>query len=475
MRTRPQMLLRGGLLASLLWIYFLSPANASLINEQSGVWTVGPINVSNDYRNQYCSMRDTFNNGHDLVFARDIARVNSIAIDVKKKTFEPGRPYDLVLKVGGIARAMTAMSPNNHILLINMGKDAEFYRALAQGDYLTVVYQEQETHYALSGSSDALDILQECVEHLAVGKDFVQAPAPEKAPKKKPANTEAAKAQPNEAKPPKNKTVSDDSIRAELAQLKKQNQELQKSVSEIQKATENEKLKAELDELKKKNQALQSKADEIKAKKDSAKSKEDSDRAAQLQQKSAENEKLKAELALLKKQTQEKSSKSATSQPAAAPAVASVPSVPVVPAPVITYPFLDKVVAVVQSGVSGKAKRQSDTVYAWNQSGILISADAKVLTPGKAFEEAFDEFLSKKSASCKGDFAHSTGLAKAFSGKGRLMQAEWACINGKEDQAAAVLVVGDGHEVVMVSYDTPASGMGNALQMRDILEQNLKF
>lgn len=215
---------RALFLTALLCLMPVCEALGSLINEQAGAWTVGPINVNSDYRKQYCSMKNKFQNGHDIVFARDIARVNSVAVDVKKKVFQPGRPYQVVLKVGSVAREMTAISPNNHILLVNMGKDSAFYEALAAGDYLTVSYIDQEAHYALAGSADALDALQECVENLSVGKQFSAVPVQKSAPKK----TEKLSSQ--------KKSPDVTLLKDELDALKKENLALQKKNEELKKA-----------------------------------------------------------------------------------------------------------------------------------------------------------------------------------------------------------------------------------------------
>src|SRR5690606_33342359 len=92
--------------------------------------------------------------------------------DTGKKSFMAGSPHRLVLSVGPLQRRVNAMAATREVLIAQMGKDEDFYEMLRRKNALRMGVDGGDTVvYALSGTSRALDHLENCAEALAAGRD----------------------------------------------------------------------------------------------------------------------------------------------------------------------------------------------------------------------------------------------------------------------------------------------------------------
>jgi hypothetical protein len=163
---------------------------------QKQSWEIGPINVkSATAGRRYCSMKNSFANGHSVVFARDTDGGNTIAFDLGADHLQPGAQVAVSLDLmPETTRNLTAIAATRRVLLVNTGHDMAFYSDLAQKETLYLTVGTQEHGYSLKGSSDALAALDECIANMggAPMPDAEPAPAAKKKTSKRASEKPAA-------------------------------------------------------------------------------------------------------------------------------------------------------------------------------------------------------------------------------------------------------------------------------------------
>jgi len=389
------------------------PAFGADVSAQAGAWVVGPIAAESGPSN-FCSMKNSFKNGHLLVIARDTGGGDSIAVDFGRKTIEAGHQYPLTLAAGKTAREVTGVGATPRVMLINMAGDSEFSDALAAADALHLKALNKDYAYSMAGASDALPALQECVDALA---SHIKTPA--LASHKKPQSRPAAVAK-TAAKPPVVAQASKKETHADDAELKV------RAEAEARLAAENRKLAAENEKLKQTLAAAQDKVDREKDLKQQA--------LASLQQ---ENARLQQKLA---------------APPKPDGILAAARLVP----------------------PSAQASRANGEVnYRWQDNDLFVSAEE---VKAASFDRGVSAYFDRMAGRCKGDFAHVADKLQAARGL-TIQKAEMACIDDKDDAAASLLFVGGKGSFAVIAREGTKDQMEAAIAARNasaeaVLERN---
>lgn len=212
----------------------LRPAGAVAANAPLTSWSVGPIRAQSSSGLSYCSMKNKYQSGHGLVFARDAGGSNSIAVDFGKKMLAVGGQYTVNLIVAPLTRQMVAIAATPDVLIVQMGLDAPFYEMLRRKDALQVTVRDQVLTFGLNGTAAALDKLDDCALALGQGKTFLPArvaatDAPPPLPGVAAAEEEPQvplEVSPEEKVPSLGEQARDSVLEREVARLKEENRKL---------------------------------------------------------------------------------------------------------------------------------------------------------------------------------------------------------------------------------------------------------
>ena len=140
---------------------------------------MGPLGAKNNNGLSYCSMKNNFQTGQSLVFARDDQGSNSIALDFHKNIFTSGELYSVKVRAGSVLRRIDALAATKQVLVMQTGIDTEFYSTL--GHKHNVVFTVNKTNYGFeldASAADALNALRHCAESFQSGTQFSQAAFP---------------------------------------------------------------------------------------------------------------------------------------------------------------------------------------------------------------------------------------------------------------------------------------------------------
>jgi hypothetical protein len=421
---------RKALAAAVSLLAFLSAPALAADRGQEGSWTVAPIDLPSGGA-KFCSMKNSFAGGHTLVFARSTAGADSLAVDFGAKSLQAGHPYDVTLAAGSASRDISAIAATQKVLLVNLSGDTEFLDAVAGADSLKLAALNAGYSYDLSGSGDALQALQECVEALGGGK--------------RPAPHVAAAAKKAAAKPqPKIEPVT-----VALA-----------PVSPSAPAAPD----PELARLRAENAALRAKAESARnAAEEAQQNKEESASAL-----AVENAKLQKALSIAKediarKEAAARAARAEEAKPAPAPEAKTAAVPEAAKAPRSVESILAAAFIVPPGAKPSPAK--DGVAYNWQTGGLFASAET-TKTQGRSFGGLVADYFARMARLCKGDFAHTAGVPQEAGGL-TVEKAEMACIDDTSNPAAALLFVGDGQRFAVVTREGSKELMETALVARD--------
>lgn len=137
-----------------------------------GPWIVGPINAQASSGVGFCSMKNSYDDGRAVIFARDAEGSNSIAVSFADKFMQSGAQYPVTLAAEGLKRDMIALAATPKVMIIQMGLDRDFYTILRKKETLEIGFRDKRFAFQLGGTSDALDALTKCAMDVAAGKNF---------------------------------------------------------------------------------------------------------------------------------------------------------------------------------------------------------------------------------------------------------------------------------------------------------------
>ena len=111
--------------------------------------------------------------------------------------------------------------------------------------------------------------------------------------------------------------------------------------------------------------------------------------------------------------------------------------------------------------------------YSWNTSDLFGAAEERIPPADGGLEAAVNDYVGLVGARCKGDFAHNeSSIARNVNGV-ETIEGEFACIDGENDAAAALLFVHREGKVAVISYEGSTEQMEDALSSRSTAISNL--
>ncbi|HYD17417.1 MAG TPA: hypothetical protein VEF76_02930 [Patescibacteria group bacterium] len=396
------------------------PADASSPKQD---WEIGPINAASPTGVKFCSMKNIFEGGHMLVVARDAEGSNSLAISFPEKLLQSGGQYTVDISAGKLTRRMIALAGTPQVLLIQMGLDREFYAALQKQPALTLSFAKQNISFSLTGTQDALNSLTQCATDVSTGKSF------------KP-TTVAVKTGPDiippDAAPGQNlgTETAKDTLKGEIERLRLENRRL---IAENAMATA---------------KALAEERAGIPPHLDIATTAgvpEDGMAAAR----AAVKVTFPAEAAM--------------------ETGGELPAVDVT-ARITAKP--DTFLADIMQRAQIPATRQGNT-YSWNDKDLFGAAEQRVIPHGGSLQDAVNAYVEQAKARCKGDFAHNESAPVKNVRGAETVEGEFACIDGENDAAAALLFVAQQGKVAIIAHEGSTDQMEDALSDRAAVISNL--
>jgi hypothetical protein len=484
---------------------FAALAAKPAVTAQAGSWEIGPINVKSGV-NKFCSMKNTYQDGGSLVFARDAKGTNSMAFDFGAKTLQAGHQYQATLDLPPVlTREMTAVAATDAVLLVNMSKDKGFYEALGRMKALYLTTLGRDYSYDLSGSADALRELDECVAALAGGKTYAAArqPEPAAAPAQDAGPTdeiirlraqnkvlqrqaeslkaEAEAAEMNQAALDLARQAATE-ITMRQKQAEAENEKLRQALAEVQEKigkqdaliaaarTEREN-KAIAQAEEKKQAAVQAEADnrkkleseneKLKQSLAEARAKIENREETAAREEDGEAARLKQELAAARESLTKQ--KEVARQEKKKPVLAEARKT----AAVKSEEGIEKILAssALPDGLVARKTGAAKT-WKWQADDLFGSAEEMRVSAGGDFGGQVDAYFSRMAARCKGDFAH-TASPPQVRGRTMTQKAEMACLDGKNDVAAALLFMDDGKNFTVVTHEGLAEQIRDAVEKRD--------
>lgn len=448
-------------------------ARAMTITSPTGDWIVGPITAKSSSGVAYCSMKNDYDSGLSLVFARDAEGANSIAIDFHKKQLEIGAQYQVGFQVGLIKRQMVAIAATPSVLIVQMGLDSAYYETLRRKSVMHISLSSgEDMAFALNGTSDALTALTECAVAEGRGKKFTPVRiAAGKMPQSKLADGMADVLPPQTQQPPAQIYTSEKAAPT-------QDYDLGRQAVTATLQNEIDKLKAENRALLLQNQAIAARmaAEDAAAARHPAGGVELPQEVIHMPPKEARATPVVPALEDIHVKTSSSARKSGKTHvisasltpvgedAAVASAESSAPAVePAAGAVAVVKPdgFLKDVLH--RAGI--RAQKSGQGRYTWKTQGVYGGALEGALPAGTQFTAAVDNYLLQAKARCKGDFAHKTGAAETVGGL-PVQTGEVACIDGKHDVGAALLFVQDGKSMIVITHEGTTDQMETALGRR---------
>lgn len=383
-------------------------------------WEIGPINMAAANGLKFCSMKNVFEGGHMLVVARDAEGANSLAISFPQKLLQSGGQYTVDLSADTVKRKMIALAGTPQVMLIQMGLDREFYSGLQKKSSLDVSFASQKLSFSLDGTQDALNALTKCASDISVGKEFKPVTVAVKTPL-----DSGEPVIPPDAMPGQNvgKEAAEATLKDEIARLRLENRKL---------LAENHQNAA---------QVVQADID-LQAEREA-------------QQRAVQEQRMDAARAAVH----------VTFPPDAPLGPKGVPAAKIVSAP---DTFLSDIMARSQL----PATKRGNT-YSWTAKDLFGAAEQRVIAPGSTLQDTVAAYVEQAKARCKGDFAHNESEPVKNVRGAETVEGEFACIDGENDAAAALLFVAQQGRVAIIAHEGSTDQMEDALSDRATVISNL--
>lgn len=389
-------------------------------------WEVGPINVASANGLKFCSMKNVFEGGHMLVVARDAEGANSLAISFPQKLLQSGGQYTVDLSADNVKRKMIALAGTPQVMLIQMGLDREFYSGLQKKSSLGVSFASQKLSFSLTGTQDALNALTKCASDISVGREFKPVTVAVKTPL-----DSGDPVIPPDAMPGKNIGVeaAETTLKDEIERLRLENRKL---LAENHQNAE-QVVQADID--------LQAERE-------------------QQQRLAAEQGMAAARAAVHVRFPADGKLDTGKVDAVAAPVVAKIVAAP--------DTFLSDIIARSQL----PATKRGNT-YSWTAKDLFGAAEQRAIPAGGTLQDAVSAYVEQAKARCKGDFAHNESAPVKNVRGAETVEGEFACIDGENDAAAALLFVAQQGRVAIIAHEGSTDQMEDALSDRAAVISNL--
>jgi len=432
----------------------------------TGDWVVGPIYASSSSGKSFCSMKNAYDNGYSIVFARDVSGGNSIALTLDRQGIAAGSQYYATFTIGPISRRMVSIAATKQVLITQMGNDPDFYEMLALKDTLHVEFNGKRLVFDLKGTAKALEQLGACADTVGLGDKFatvnvaaaasVASPLPE-APRQKPMSELTAEAL------------------AQNKDLKLSEQALGSSV-----VTELEELRREKERLQRENQAIAARLHAS----DLETAQIEAARLAEFERKERalmiENARLKERLAKLRTGGEAAVPEAAplpptvTAVPVSRPAVAEEVAIAVDTPPVPAQPPRESLAdwarraAGAPAAVEMPPAESGIRAWRWQTGDIYVALQELSYDTAAGLQAAAAVYIDTVRRRCAGDFAHKLAPAQSLADDAQAMTGELACIDDTQDAAAGLAFIAHADRMVVVTYESATDNMTDMLSMRDI-------
>lgn len=165
--------------ASLIWGQAQAQDIAAL-NPQGG-WSVAK--VDNDPSNKYCALSRQYDKGVVLTLGRNAAEEYSLAIDFQTAKFKTDKSYSLTLQPApGKLRAYEKKPASEQALVVRLGYDDSFFKALESSGLLKAEIDNEPYHFTVDNFSAGRLDLKSCLAGIGAKPDTKLASntAPEK-------------------------------------------------------------------------------------------------------------------------------------------------------------------------------------------------------------------------------------------------------------------------------------------------------
>ncbi len=170
-------------------------------------WKVGTVNSGGSAAKPYCAMVSNYERGMVLAVARNDKGMGSLAIDFKDPVFETNVRYPVWVDLeGGVSREFQGYASSDRSLVVQFGKDSDFYKALTRTSRMDVSSTDVDISFSMAKALSGSRKLESCAGNLI----------------------ETAAGDTDEAQ-----EVSDNPIDAEASRITAENIELQKARAEI--------------------------------------------------------------------------------------------------------------------------------------------------------------------------------------------------------------------------------------------------
>jgi len=453
------------------------PVSAQVLHSEPGEWVVGPINIKSSNGQSFCSMKTRYANGHSLVVASDTKGARSLAIDFGKKSLTAGSQYYVTFYVGPIHRTMVAIAATTEVLISQMGDDRDFFDMMRSKEVLEADFNNQQLSFSLKGAAAALDELARCTSAHGQGQAYTQAKLPTPAQ----AEAKAAEAKAVAAELARNSDMKlseqavSSSLSDEIQRLREENRRLQlenQAVTARLKAGDVAAAEAELAALaelesqqrmlKIENERLRDEAASMAAVQETLAPSTRAPSAAadavsvrfptlatppQAIQPAAGNPAAQA----MQDAVMSPDPEAVTQVAAVAPKAAAVPSMA---SRVLGWMAHDGAAPEMANGIS---------VWRWTSGNSLVAVQ-----PWPADAQAVAQYISALEGRCAGDFAKKQSEPATASGL-TMVAAEVACIDETNQAAAVLAFLSDGAEMAVVTFETGAETISDALSQRQHL------
>ncbi len=162
-------------IVSTLFVSFLSFVNTANAQMGGGLptfqpttgWSVNQTLISKNHGisdvKLPCMMATEFDNGYVVRIAGGDQKLMALAVDFRQQVFQQGRKYTAQVDVdGSFVQRVTATAFSNSVLLFNIRSLNGFYRALQNGQYMTLFVEDNGFKFALSDVASGINALESC-------------------------------------------------------------------------------------------------------------------------------------------------------------------------------------------------------------------------------------------------------------------------------------------------------------------------
>jgi hypothetical protein len=194
------------------------------VNSPISEWAVTKIN---DTGGAYCALARKYTQNTVMTFAQNTSNETSFALDFQRPVFSAGAKTSVLLDPGaGQMRSYDIQPFSNKALVVRLGRDDAFFKALDQTGFLRVEVGGKSYHFSIADISDGRGRLDGCIAAMvmpAAGDELESAaltPEPSVSGAKPAQNASQARLQ-----------IED--LQAQIAGLKQQNRKLGQSLSSV--------------------------------------------------------------------------------------------------------------------------------------------------------------------------------------------------------------------------------------------------